>query len=73
LPSASETDRVAVVEARDRALGMEGFVVGAQLEVDGELLLVVEMAVGLVGCDGCGTRAVGHGRREGQGARSAHR
>ena len=33
-------------------------------EVDGELLLMVETTPDGVGCDGCGTRAVGHGRRE---------
>lgn len=44
-------------------LGMPGFVVGAQLEVDGELWLHVETTAEVVGCWGCGTRAVGHGRR----------
>jgi transposase len=42
---------------------MPGFVVGAQVEVDGELWLQVETTAELVGCSGCGTRAVGHGRR----------
>jgi transposase len=45
-------------------LGMPGFAVGAQLEVDGELWLLVETTVGVAGCPGCGTRAVGHGRRQ---------
>ncbi len=45
-------------------LGMDGFVVGAQLDVDGELWLKVETTATVVGCEGCGTRAVGHGRRE---------
>jgi transposase len=44
-------------------LGMPGFVVGAQLEVDGELWLYAETTAELVGCPECGTRAVGHGRR----------
>ena len=44
-------------------LGMDEFVVGAQQEVDGELWLAVETTADVVGCDGCGTRAVGHGRR----------
>lgn len=42
---------------------MPGFVVGAQLEVDGEWWLNVETTADVAGCDGCGTRAVGHGRR----------
>lgn len=41
---------------------MAGFVVGAQQLVDGELWLYVETTADLVGCSGCGTRAVGHGR-----------
>ena len=44
-------------------LGMEEFVVGAQAEVDGEVWLVVETTAGVVGCNACGSRAVGHGRR----------
>jgi transposase len=44
-------------------LGMDGFVVGAQVEDGDELLLVVETTADVVGCDSCGTRAVGHGRR----------
>jgi transposase len=44
-------------------LGMPGFVVEAQLEVDGEIWLLVETTAETVGCPGCGTRAVGHGRR----------
>ena len=43
-------------------VGMPGFVVGAQQLVDGELWLYVETTVEVVGCWGCGTRAVGHGR-----------
>ncbi len=45
-------------------LGMDGFVVGAQVIVHGELWLKVETTAAVVGCEGCGTRAVGHGRRE---------
>ncbi len=45
-------------------LGMGGFVVGAQTEVEGELWLAVETTAVVVGCGGCGTRAVGHGRRQ---------
>lgn len=44
-------------------LGMPGFVVGAQLVVDGELWLNVETTADAAGCLACGTRAVGHGRR----------
>ncbi len=44
-------------------LGMEEFVVGAQVEVDGEVWLMVETTAEAGGCDGCGTPAVGHGRR----------
>jgi transposase len=50
-------------EGATALLGMEEFVVGAQEEVDGEVWLLVETTVDGVGCDACGTRAVGHGRR----------
>jgi len=50
-------------EGATALLGMAGFVVGAQLEVDGEVWLLVETTADVVGCAGCGTRAVGHGRR----------
>lgn len=50
-------------EGASALLGMDEFVVGAQQEVDGELWLAVETIADVVGCDGCGTRAVGHGRR----------
>ncbi|MBU1226627.1 MAG: ISL3 family transposase [Actinobacteria bacterium] len=43
-------------------VGMPGFVVGAQELVDGELWLYVETTAEVVGCWGCGTRAVGQGR-----------
>jgi len=45
-------------------LGMPGFVVGAQVEVDGEWWLNVETTAEVVGCPSCGTRAVTHGRRK---------
>lgn len=50
-------------EGATALLGMAGFVVGAQVEVDGELWLNVETTADVVGCGECGTRAVGHGRR----------
>lgn len=43
-------------------VGMAGFVVGAQELCDGEWWLYVETTADVVGCAGCGTRAVGHGR-----------
>lgn len=43
-------------------VGVPGFVVGVQELVDGELWLYVETTADVVGCPGCGTRAVGHGR-----------
>ena len=43
-------------------VGMAGFVVGAEQLVDGELWLYVETTADVMGCSGCGTRAVGHGR-----------
>lgn len=45
-------------------LGMPEFVVGAQMEHDGELWLAVETTETTTGCPDCGTRAVGHGRRQ---------
>lgn len=50
-------------EGATALLGMAGFVVGAQVEIDGEVWLHVETTETVVGCAGCGTRAVGHGRR----------
>jgi hypothetical protein len=44
-------------------LGMSEFVVGVQLAVGRELWLLVETTADVVGCEGCGTRAVGHGCR----------
>jgi transposase len=43
---------------------MDEFVVGAQVEVDGEVWLLVETTTGAVACERCGTKAIGHGRRE---------
>ncbi|MBA2337908.1 MAG: ISL3 family transposase [Acidimicrobiia bacterium] len=43
-------------------VGMDGFVVGAQEVIDGELWLFVETTTDVTGCPSCGTRAVGHGR-----------
>jgi transposase len=45
-------------------LGMDGFVVLAMNEHHGELWMLVETNNTLVGCPGCGVRAVGHGRSE---------
>ncbi len=50
-------------EGASALLGMPGFVVRAHVEVDGELWLAVETEPVVVGCPGCGTRAIGHGRR----------
>jgi len=43
-------------------LGMDGFVVLAMIEQDGELFISVETTANVVGCGSCGVRAVGHGR-----------
>ena len=50
-------------EGATALLGLDGFVVGAQLEVDGEWWLSVETTADVVGCEACGTRARAHGRR----------
>ena len=50
-------------EGATALLGIPEFVVRAHVEVDREVWLEVETTVELVGCEGCGTRAVGHGRR----------
>ena len=43
-------------------LGMDGFVVLAMIEEDGELFISVETTANVVGCGTCGVRATGHGR-----------
>ena len=45
-------------------VGMPGFRLVAATEVDGELHQLVETTGTLVGCGGCGTRAVSKGRRD---------
>ena len=47
-----------------RLLGLRGFVVLGVTEIGGELELIVETDQTVVGCRGCGVRAVSHGRRE---------
>ena len=44
-------------------VGLDGFVVLAWELVEGDWWILVETTADVVGCDGCGTRAVGHGRR----------
>ena len=43
-------------------LGMDGFVVLAMIEEDGELFISVETTATVAGCGSCGVRATGHGR-----------
>jgi DNA-directed RNA polymerase subunit RPC12/RpoP len=50
-------------ESAVAVLGLEGFVLLAAVEVDGELHQLVETEAGIVGCPGCGTRALSKGRR----------
>ena len=47
----------------DARLGLDGFVVVAAAEVDGELHQLVETTAARVGCPACGVVAVAHGRR----------
>jgi transposase len=51
-------------EGATALLGMPELVVGAQVDVGGEWWLLVETTAEVVGCEVCGTRAVGHGRRQ---------
>ncbi len=54
-------------ESSDSAValvGMDGFALLAAAEIDGELHQLVETTAAVVGCPGCGTRAVSKGRRE---------
>jgi hypothetical protein len=44
-------------------LGLRGFMVGAQIDIDGAWWLAVETTAAEVGREGCGTRAIGHGRQ----------
>ncbi|MEQ8717166.1 MAG: ISL3 family transposase, partial [Acidimicrobiales bacterium] len=44
-------------------LGLDGFVVRAQDHDGVQWWIAVETTATVVGCEGCGTRAVGHGRR----------
>jgi len=50
-------------ESAAAVLGLEGFVLLAAVEVDGELHQLVETDAAVVGCSGCGTRALSKGRR----------
>ena len=50
-------------ESAVAVLGLEGFVLLAAAEVDGELHQLVETQANAVACTGCGTRAVSKGRR----------
>lgn len=44
-------------------VGLDGFVVLAQVDLDGEWWVKIETTAVVVGCAACGARAVGHGRR----------
>ena len=44
-------------------VGLDGFVVRAQVHDGVQWWLAVETTADVVGCEACGTRAVGHGRR----------
>jgi len=50
-------------EGATALLGMSGFEVGAQVEIDGELWLHIQTTEDRAWCPGCAVRAVGHGRR----------
>ncbi len=53
-----------VSESAVALVGMHGFRLLAAVEVDGELHQLVETTATVVGCPGCGTRAVSKGRRK---------
>jgi transposase len=44
-------------------VGLDGFVVLAQVDLDGEWWVKIETTAVVVGCVACGARAIGHGRR----------
>ena len=44
-------------------LGLDGFIVCAQDHDGDQWWIALETTATVVGCEGCGTRAVGHGRR----------
>jgi transposase len=50
-------------ESAAAVLGLERFVLLAAVEIDGELHQLVETEAAVVGCSGCGTRALSKGRR----------
>jgi transposase len=50
-------------ESAVAVLGLDGFVLLAAVEVDGELHQLVETVTNVVGCPGCGSRALSKGRR----------
>ena len=52
-----------VSEGATALLGLDGLVVLAHVRHGGELWILVETTVSVMGCPGCGTRATGHGRR----------
>ena len=45
-------------------LDIDGFVVGTQVDGDGDLLLLVEKTADIEGCEAYGTPAVGQARRQ---------
>ncbi len=45
-------------------VGLDGFVVRAQFHDGKQWWLSVETTAGVVGCEACGVRAAGHGRRK---------
>jgi transposase len=51
-------------ESAVAVVGMPGFRLLAAVEVDGELHQLVETTAAVVGCSGCGTRAMSKGRRD---------